>query len=49
MKHKLWTPTLAWMAAVAAAVLLALFAPELSGAPESLTPHDVMVLHPRSN
>jgi hypothetical protein len=43
MKHPLWTPTLAWMAAVAAAVLLALFGPDFAGLHNFFT-HDAMSL-----
>lgn len=40
----LWTPTLAWMAAVAAAVLLALFGPDFSTLHNFFT-HDAIVLY----
>ncbi|MBC5763835.1 hypothetical protein [Ramlibacter albus] len=43
-QHPLWTPTLAWMAAVAAAVLLALFGPELSGLHNFLS-HDAILFN----
>jgi hypothetical protein len=45
MKHqRLWTPTLVWVAAVAAAVVLALFGPELAGLHNFFT-HDAIVFH----
>lgn len=42
--HPLWTPTLAWMAAVAAALVLAFAGPDLSGLHNFFT-HDAIVLH----
>jgi hypothetical protein len=41
----LWTHTLAWVAAVLAAVVLALAGPDLSGL-HYLFPHETMVLQP---
>lgn len=46
MKQPLWTPTLAWVAAVAAAVVLALFGPDLGGL-HNFFAHDAMQLRGR--